>query len=268
MPERQNQIISSKSIAILFLVTFFVVMLMGALMMMFVDQNVALLAEVFIIVPALVYVFYRRYSARKIFRLNAISFRMALLSFLVALSTIVLTDEMDRVINSIFPMPAWWQDAVRSVVEIQTLWDGVIIVGAAVLLAGLAEEMMFRGLLQRTLEYERDPLLAVVISAAFFALVHFNPWTALQITFLGLVLGYTSWKSKSIYPAVILHGLNNLLSVVVFNISDTQLSFYAGPVHVRYHWILLAVVIFIVSIWGFNRECERFHYNGGFGYGE
>ncbi|MBD3386802.1 CPBP family intramembrane metalloprotease [candidate division KSB1 bacterium] len=260
----RRDIIPTRHIAIIFLVTFFMVMLIGVMLMRFLDQKFVLLAEVFIVIPAYVYVRYKHFSVKRVFRLNAISLRMGILSFFIAVSTIVITDEMDRTLRSFFPIPSWWQDAMKAVVEIQTIGDGIIIILAAVLLAGVAEEMIFRGLLQRSLEYERDPFLAVVLSAVFFALVHFNPWTALQITFLGLVLGYLSWKSKSIYPAVLLHALNNLVSIVVLNLDSADLSIYAGRIHVKYYWVLLAIFVLLFSLWGFNRESERFYHNGGF----
>ena len=39
----------------------------------------------------------------------------------------------------------------------------------------------------------------------FFAFIHFNPYWAIQIYIMGLLLGYLSWKTKSIYPSIIVH---------------------------------------------------------------
>ncbi len=87
------------------------------------------------------------------------------------------------------------------------------IVSTAVLPA-LVEEMIFRGYILGTFRPHGDGL-AVVLSAALFALFHGN---VLQIPFafiLGLAMGYLTVQTDSIWPAVLLHFTNNLMSVLL-----------------------------------------------------
>lgn len=87
------------------------------------------------------------------------------------------------------------------------------IVSTAVLPA-LVEEMIFRGYILGTFRPHGDGL-AVVLSAALFALFHGN---VLQIPFafiLGLAMGYLTVQTDSIWPAVMLHFTNNLMSVLL-----------------------------------------------------
>jgi membrane protease YdiL (CAAX protease family) len=123
-------------------------------------------------------------------------------------------------------------------------------------MAGFAEEMLFRGLLQRTLEHYRDPAMAIVLTSVLFALAHFNPWVALQITFLGLALGYMAWKSRSILPAVIVHSGNNLLSILLINAPQHNVSWYATEEHVRWIWIALAILLIGPAFLTFSRYCD------------
>ncbi len=81
-------------------------------------------------------------------------------------------------------------------------------------LPALIEEMIFRGYILNTLRLHGDGL-AVVLSAVLFALFHGN---VLQIPFafiLGLVMGYLTVQTDSIWPAVLLHFSNNLMSVLL-----------------------------------------------------
>ncbi len=82
------------------------------------------------------------------------------------------------------------------------------------ILPALIEEMIFRGYILRALRPHGDGL-AVVLSAVLFALFHGN---VLQIPFafiLGLVLGYLMVQTDSIWPSVVLHFSNNLMSVLL-----------------------------------------------------
>ena len=78
----------------------------------------------------------------------------------------------------------------------------------------IIEEMVFRGYVLGALRPHGDKV-AVIVSAALFGLIHGN---ILQVPFafiLGLVLGWLVVQTNSIWPAVVLHGVNNLISVVL-----------------------------------------------------
>ena len=82
------------------------------------------------------------------------------------------------------------------------------------ILPALVEEMVFRGYILGALRPQGDGL-AIVFSAVFFGLLHGN---LLQIPFafiLGLIFGYLTVQTGSIWPAVLLHFLNNALSVAL-----------------------------------------------------
>lgn len=82
------------------------------------------------------------------------------------------------------------------------------------ILPALIEEMIFRGYILGALRVHGDGL-AVVLSAVLFGLFHGN---VLQIPFaliLGLAMGYLVVQTDSIWPAVLLHFANNLMSVLL-----------------------------------------------------
>lgn len=96
---------------------------------------------------------------------------------------------------------------------------------AAVVLAPLTEELMFRGVLLRALE-PRGKRFALVLSALLFAAVHLDGLDATQfwqsavvvippIFLLGLVLGWVTQRSGRLGPAIFLHSGWNLLAAFV-----------------------------------------------------
>ena len=148
-------------------------------------------------------------------------------------------------------------NAMQNLLHVHTVTDAVVLFITAVILAGFAEEMLFRGLLQRTLEHYREPASAIVLSSVFFAIVHFNPWTAIQITLLGLALGYMAWKSHSILPAVILHACNNLFSITLLNLPEAYGKWYFTGVHVKWPWLITAILVIGPVFLSFNRLCDK-----------
>lgn len=88
-----------------------------------------------------------------------------------------------------------------------------------VTLGPLVEELLFRGVLLSAVARHAGNAWAVVLTAALFACVHLPDlsflWYALpNLALLGLVLGWLRVQSGSIWPAVLAHGMNNLLAVV------------------------------------------------------
>ena len=87
-----------------------------------------------------------------------------------------------------------------------------------VIIAPIGEELLFRGFLQHYLENTwKDVTRAILVSSLFFAFIHFNPYWAIQIYLMGLVLGYLSWLTKSIYPSILLHmSINGTSMLFIF----------------------------------------------------
>ncbi|MCG8589400.1 MAG: CPBP family intramembrane metalloprotease [Proteobacteria bacterium] len=81
---------------------------------------------------------------------------------------------------------------------------------------GIAEELLFRGWLQRALLLYRrwPPLLAVATSAAAFGIMHVDPIHAGAAAVLGFYLGVVAWRAESVWPSLLCHVVNNALAVL------------------------------------------------------
>jgi uncharacterized protein len=83
----------------------------------------------------------------------------------------------------------------------------------------IVEELLFRGVLLSALLQRWHAGWAVTLSALAFALIHLPglqyQWYALPgLALLALVLAWLRLRSGSIWPAVVAHGVNNLLAVL------------------------------------------------------
>lgn len=93
-----------------------------------------------------------------------------------------------------------------------TLLGRLAVAVAAVAIAPLVEELVFRGLLQRTLERRWGTGWGIGVAAALFALAHGIPSAFPLYLLLGVAFGFAVWVSGSIWAGVALHAANNALA--------------------------------------------------------
>lgn len=83
-----------------------------------------------------------------------------------------------------------------------------------VLVAPLAEEVVFRGVLLSALRDRWGDGIAILGSSAVFAAVHVNPFVVVPIFGLALGLGYLFVRSRSLWVSVACHSTFNALGFI------------------------------------------------------
>lgn len=89
---------------------------------------------------------------------------------------------------------------------------GIELIGAfiaLVLLTPLAEEMVFRGFMFHGLRRRLPFWAAALIVSILFGIVHMQLNVGLDVFALSMVLCYLTEKSKSLWPAIMLHAIKN-----------------------------------------------------------
>jgi membrane protease YdiL (CAAX protease family) len=131
----------------------------------------------------------------------------------LAMAAIVLASVVYAMASGGRPPPP--QRAVEILSGVQDPGLKLLAVAAVGLAAPLAEEIVFRGVLYRGLEWRLGPASAYVGSAILFSIAHLDLDHALHLFALGLVLAWAVERSRSIYPGMILHGAINLSSLLL-----------------------------------------------------
>ena len=88
-------------------------------------------------------------------------------------------------------MPEWLEETMARILLDTPLWVTLISVS---LFAPLFEEWLCRGLIMRGLLRTMNPASAIAVSAAFFAIIHLNPWQAIPAFCIGLLFGYVYYR--------------------------------------------------------------------------
>jgi len=86
---------------------------------------------------------------------------------------------------------------------------------------GILEEIACRGLIQHWLESAIKPFRAILLSSALFAVLHLGVFVSpahllisMPYLFLaGMLLGWVKWKTRSLYPSMLIHFLHNFAVV-------------------------------------------------------
>jgi membrane protease YdiL (CAAX protease family) len=109
------------------------------------------------------------------------------------------------------------------VLRVSMSWAGRIILGAAaILLAPVAEEILFRGVLYPAVKQAGFPRLALWGSVLLFAAVHMNLVTFAPLTVLALVLTALYERTNNLLAPITAHALFNALNfVTLFFIEQT-----------------------------------------------
>jgi len=106
----------------------------------------------------------------------------------------------------------------------------------------IAEEVLFRGVIQRGLErrWRRRP--ALLVTALIFAAIHLQPLTFPVLFVLGLEFGWLYQRTRSVWPGAVAHAVNNLLAILVLNAGrETDASPSSADV-----WGLIVVSVLVV----------------------
>jgi membrane protease YdiL (CAAX protease family) len=102
------------------------------------------------------------------------------------------------------------------VLRVSLSWPGRITLGAtAILLAPLAEEILFRGILYPAVKQAGFPRLALWGTAALFAAVHANVAIFVPLVVLALVLTALYERTDNLLAPIVAHALFNTLELVM-----------------------------------------------------
>ena len=139
---------------------------------------------------------------------------------MLAIPTMVFSSIIINVISSIIQsfMGITFSDNMLDN-DIITLPSMIMLSISVAVIPAVIEEFAIRGVVMQPLRRYGDKF-AIIVSALFFSLLHGN---MLQIPYTfagGLILGYLMVKTKSMWPPMILHFVNNGYSVVIMIVGD------------------------------------------------
>jgi membrane protease YdiL (CAAX protease family) len=116
-------------------------------------------------------------------------------------------------------MPEWLQlggmDMISEGLRSGPWASRLLMMFAVSVAAPLFEELVFRGTLWGLLERALPAPLVLLITSLIFAAYHVDPIHVILVFPVGMLIGWVRMTSGSIYPAILLHFVNNTLAIVL-----------------------------------------------------
>ena len=168
-------------------------------------------------------------------------------------SFIILQYNVAGLIEKSFPMPVWIQDFLIELTRVRNLSEFVKVASGVVIAAAVGEELLFRGLLQGSLEKRYGRWLGILLTSLLFAFLH-DPWRFVPILFIGGLFGFLVSRGHSIYYGMIAHAITNATSVAGGNLFGIE---GGKEISLPLSFVVLMVAVFLISIAGFVRSTER-----------
>ena len=90
----------------------------------------------------------------------------------------------------------------------------------------IGEEYLFRGLLMQSFgSWFKIPILAIIVQAIIFGLVHaYNPLGVVSIVISGVIWGVLAWRINGIEAGAAIHSINNLMSFFIVALGLSSIS--------------------------------------------
>jgi hypothetical protein len=123
-----------------------------------------------------------------------------------------LLDELDKYI----------QETYGNLLSADTVFGMSFVVVVVAVTPAVCEEVFFRGYVQKSFEQRLQPFTAALVTGVFFGLYHFNPYGLIALIFLGTYIGYAAYMTNSIFVPILLHFLNNFVSIAAYYIFDNK----------------------------------------------
>lgn len=148
------------------------------------------------------------------------------------------------------------QKAILNMTSPMDLFFNFILVGV---MAGVGEELLFRGVLQRLFAVHLKNIhIAIWVTAILFSLIHLEMQAFFPRVLLGAMFGYIAYWSKSLILAIALHLLYNSSQLFLVYIMPEAIE-QKVPEPVVYNYLLAAIGLCIaigIAYW-FNRRVRE-----------
>lgn len=176
------------------------------------------LSEVLLIMlPPLLFLILFKFDVKKVLRINKTGFMNFFLTFWIMFFYIPVVGLFNilnmLLVKLLFGTVEITQYPVGS--DAKGFLVSILVIGAS---AGICEELLFRGVIQRGLE-RLGAVKSILITAFLFGLIHFDFQRLFGTFLLGALIGFLVYRSNSLLVGMFAHFTNNSIAVAALFLS-------------------------------------------------
>ncbi len=191
-------------------------------------------------------------EARQLLRLKPPKLKEVALVPFIAVSAAMVVAIIGQLINRIFPFPPDYLENLSKLFQMDLpLWQMLLVIAV---LPGICEELLFRGFMPRFFEH-KSFWYPVLISALLFAVFHLDPFRLLPTFLLGILLGWLTLRSGSIYNSMLSHTINNAFALLLstFALQPWLSWMIVDEENLRLWLAIPAILVLAASLWAFHK---------------
>lgn len=204
-----------------------------------------------LLIPGLLFTRLHSSSVRAFIRLRPTSGYHLFFSVVGLLGLIPLVHFSAGIFDSL-PWPEWvrtLEEGQMALIE-QVLTQDFSLVFAISMLAltpAICEEVLFRGFIQRQAERSLGAWGGILFSGIIFGFYHLRLTQAIPLSLLGIFMAWLTWQTRSLWPAILVHLINNSFAAVLGKIASNndamaEMDDFAFP-----WWVLLLAALVLTG---------------------
>lgn len=155
---------------------------------------------------------------------------------------------IDAVMSLLTFLPDWTESTFDM---LQGSWVGIF---GICIFGPIVEELLFRGTVTKLLLSRYKPWVAIVLSGFLFGIYHMNPVQIVAASFSGFFLGWLYYRTRSLVPCIVVHILNNSLSVWgSLQFPDAELTVDIMGTTAYAICVGVSIPLFLLAVWQLQR---------------
>ena len=213
------------------------------------EKGIPLATGLLVGLPALAFAFSGPYDPRRTLGLSVPGGRTFAGAALIALGGMPVGWALGWVQLRFMELPKALMDALTKLTLATSVPRLLWLVLIVAVLPGICEELVFRGVLLRSLARRMPGWRAILLSAAVFGAFHLSTETALRFlptAWIGVLIGYVAWRSRSTLPGMAMHVLTNGLAVLLVS-APAWATKVLGTGLDAPNWLLVAAGPFVIA---------------------
>ena len=132
----------------------------------------------------------------------------------------------------------------------------LLVILVIALIPAIVEEVLFRGLVQRSFEIGLGRLRGVLLTGIIFGAYHLNPFSLIPLIALGVYLGFLAMRANSLWVSIAAHFYNNAAACIAIFLQQDDDAIVTGNPNQMSLAMLLGTfwffgVIFLLSTYYF-----------------
>lgn len=177
------------------------------------------LSQIFLVTPPILYSYVKKLDFKTTFKLNKPKIKYLFGGLFLWLGGYFYIIIITNILIMIFPNSLESLEALNEALIFEDSFILNLIVVA--LFPAFCEEFIFRGFIMSSFDKcEKSSILSVIISSALFGILHIYFIKIIPTALLGFIIGYSVYKTNSIFVGSFIHFINNALSVVMMFLVD------------------------------------------------